>query len=163
MSFYKKCRTTISSPLCYSNICNSVAEVYLPKFVCSSANILKVWVGGHISATRLRYFLAPFNAISLRVPLPVPRRRSFLFGALYSLLWARSTLSIVFPKATNLTVPRLPKRPIGPEPFQVYVMAGIRGIEPRSLDRQSSVLTDKRYAQIFIIDFYYLYIIIYFL
>ena len=32
-------------------------------------------------------------------------------------------------------------------------MAGIRGIEPRSLDRQSSVLTDKRYTQIFIIDF----------
>ena len=112
--------------MCYSNICNSVAEVYLPKFVCSSANTLKVWVGGHISATRLRYFLAPFNAISLRVPLPVPRRRSFLFGALYSLLWARSTLSIVFPKVTNLTVPRLPKRPIGPEPFQVYIVRVIR-------------------------------------
>ena len=126
------CRTTISSPLCYSKICNSVAEVYLPKFVCSSANTLKVWVGGHISATRLRYFLAPFNAISLRVPLPVPRRRSFLFGALYSLLRARSTLSTVFPKATNLTVPRLPKRPIGPEPFQVYVLAAHRGVEPLS-------------------------------
>ena len=43
-------------------------------------------------------------------------------------------------------------------------MAGIRGIEPRSLDRQSSVLTDKRYAQIFIIDFLlHIYYIIFFI
>ena len=118
VSFYKKCRTTISSPLCYSTICNSVAEVYLPKFVCSSANTLKVWVGGHVSATRLRYLLAPFNAIFLRVPLPVPRRRVLtLWGFINYEHGQHST----FPKEANLTVPRLPKRAIGPDPFRVYV------------------------------------------
>ena len=35
----------------------------------------------------------------------------------------------------------------------MYVLAGIRGVEPRSPDRQSGVLTDKRYTHIFIIDF----------
>ena len=45
----------------------------------------------------------------------------------------------------------------------MYVMAGIRGVEPRPSDRQSGVLTDKRYTHIFIsLIFYYLYIIIYF-
>ena len=106
--------------MCYSTICNSVAEVYLPKFVCSSANTLKVWVGGHVSATRLRYFLAPFNAISLQVPLPVPRRRNLPLGLYTNYEHGQHS---TFPKATNLTVPRLPKRPIGPEPFQVYVNA----------------------------------------
>jgi hypothetical protein len=37
--------------MCYSNICNSVAEVYLPKFVCSSANTFKVWWGSYFITT----------------------------------------------------------------------------------------------------------------
>ena len=41
-------------------------------------------------------------------------------------------------------------------------MAGIRGIEPRSSDRQSDIITSIRYTQIFSLIFYYLYIIIYF-
>ena len=84
-------------------------------------------MGGHISATRLRYSLAPLtNAISLQVPLPVPRRR-ILPLSLYTNYehGQRST----FLKVTNLTVPRLPNQPIGPELLQ-YHLAGVIGFEP---------------------------------
>ena len=80
-------------------------------------------MGGHVSATRLRYFLAPLTiAISLRVPLPVPRRRDLTLRGF--ICYEHGLHSPMFLKEANLTVPRLPNRTIGPDPFQCTPQVG---------------------------------------
>ena len=57
--------------------------------------------------------------------------------------------------ATYLTLPRLPRRPIGPEPFQVYIMAVHAGVEPAFQPWQGCDLADNRmnhmYATYFVV------------
>ena len=62
--------------------------------------------------------------------MPYPCRFHFQFPGvgilLFRTLYVMSTVKTlyIFPKEANLTVPRLPRRSIGPEPFQFYVMYG---------------------------------------
>lgn len=90
---------------------------------------IKVWAGGHISATRLRYS----NSQELT--------SKFSGVGFFTLIQGIST-------ATYLTLPRLPRRTIGPDPFQYSLMATPAGIEPALSDVTGRCFSRLNYGAI---------------
>lgn len=70
-----------------------------------------------ISHRSVNFLLGP-----LRFPLPVPRRRILHFILLLGTLYTSMLFHPLY-KITNLTVPRLPNRTIGPDSFQCFIGA----------------------------------------